>query len=600
MRGWNRRWIARLDGLGLDAPVSGGLVDRLLAARGLHDESARSAFANPSMTDLHHPSTLPGASEAAVRLVEAVRSRRPIAIYGDYDVDGVMSAAILYHVITLVDPEAAPQLYIPHRVDEGYGLNIEALERLAADGIKLVISVDCGVTAFDVAERARELGVELIVTDHHAFERDGSGSIRLPDSDLLVHPMRPDAPAPFTDLCGAGVALKVAWAFFERWCSSRRLWEPQRTKLLELFAFAALATIADVVPLVGENRIIVTHGLRLADQVENPGLKALLAACGFDKPGVPLRASDVGFRIAPVLNAAGRLGSARDAVELVTSASAAEAAVIAASLVKLNRERQELCRKTTDHAAELAESGGFTAPDRRAIVLADESWNPGLVGICCSRLAEQFGRPVILMHKGDSVCRGSARSVTGFSVHEALTRCAHAMNEKGNPLIFGGHHAAAGMTVPIERLNEFVELFVGCANDELQPDELVPAMEVDAVALLSELTLPNVRRIEQMEPFGVGNPHPRLLLEGVKVSNPVRMGSGGQHLRARVVLDGTAVGAVWWRAPDVLEQLIDADRQGQLMDLLVEPGINSWQGRDSVQLEIKDAREHAHASLARA
>ena len=589
-----------MDGLGPVEPASGDLVDRLLVARGLLDEASRTAFSNPSMNDLHHPSTLPGASEAAVRLVEAVRAGRRVAIYGDYDVDGVMSAAILYHVITLVDPGAAPRLYIPHRVDEGYGLNVGAVERLVAEGVELIISVDCGVTAFEVADRARALGVELVLTDHHAFDRDADGSILLPKADLLVHPMRPDGPAPFTDLCGAGVALKVAWAFFERWCSSRRLWEPQRAKLLELFAFAALATIADVVPLVGENRIIVSHGLRLVDQVRNPGLRALLEACGFGKPGVPLRSSDVGFRIAPVLNAAGRLGDAGDALKLVTTASAEDAREIAASLVRLNRERQDLCKKTTKHASELAEAGGFTGSDRRAIVLADESWNPGLVGICCSRLAEQFGRPVILMHRGEAVCRGSARSVPGFSVHEALARCAREMEGRGLPMVFGGHAAAAGMTVPIERLDEFVERFVGCANDSLGPEDLLPAMEVDTVATLGELTMPVVRRIEQMQPFGAGNPHPRLVLEGVHVSNPVRMGSSGQHLRARVVLDGTAVSAVWWRPPDVLDPLLAAERQGQLMDLLVEPGINSWQGRDSVQVEIKDAREHVHAPVASA
>jgi single-stranded-DNA-specific exonuclease len=601
MRGWTRRWIGRLDGLGLETPPSGGIVDRLLVARGLEDESDRDAFANPSMTSLHHPSTLPGASEAAVRLVEAVRSGRSIAVFGDYDVDGVMSAAILHHVITLVDPEAAPRLYIPHRVDEGYGLNIPALEQLAGEGVKLIISVDCGVTAFEVAERARELGVELIISDHHAFDRDDAGAVRLPQPDLLVHPMRPDAPAPFTDLCGAGVALKIAWAFFERWCNSKRLWEPQRTKLLELFSFAALATIADVVPLVGENRIIVSHGLRLMQTVENPGLKALLDACGFGKPDSEVKSSDVGFRIAPVLNAAGRLGSAEDALALVTTATPGEAAVIATMLVKLNRERQELCKKTTLHAAELAESEGFTGPDRRAIVLADESWNPGLIGICCSRLAEQFGRPVILMQKGDTASRGSARSVPGFSVHAALVQCAQTMNaDDGPPLVFGGHDAAAGMTVPNERLSEFIELFVGCANEGLDPGELVPAIEVDTTASLSELSLSTVRRIEGMAPFGAGNPHPRVILEGVMISNPVRMGAGGQHLRARISFDGSSVGAVWWRAPDVLEQLVDAGRQGQMIDLVVEPKINRWQGRENVQLEILDAREHAKATLATA
>ena len=446
-------------------------------ARGFVEEADRDAFEKPTLAGLHHPSTLPGASEAAIRLVEAVRSGRSIAIFGDYDVDGIMSSAILHHVITLVDPECAPRLYVPHRVEEGYGLNVGAIERLAEEGVDLIISVDCGVTAFAESARARELGVELIITDHHAFARDVEGAVQLPEPDLLVHPMRPDAPAPFTELCGAGVVLKLAWAFLERWCNSKRLWEPQRALLLEMFSFAALATIADVVPLVGENRIIVAHGLKIMPQNTKPGLKALIDACGFNKPDTTIQSSDVGFRIAPVLNAAGRLGSAEDALALVTTATASEAGTIAADLVKLNRQRQDLCKKTTEHAVELVEAGGFTSADRRAIVLAHEDWNPGLIGICCSRLAEQFGRPVILMNKGATSCRGSARSVPGFSVHEALVRCAAVINKDEECLVFGGHQAAAGMTIAPERFDQFVELFVEFANEGIQPDDLVPAIE---------------------------------------------------------------------------------------------------------------------------
>lgn len=575
-------------------------MDRLLAARGLVEEADRAAFDRPTLAGLHHPSTLPGVTDAAVRLVEAVRSGRSIAIFGDYDVDGIMSSAILHHVISLVEPDAAPRLYVPNRVEEGYGLNVGAIERLVEEGVDLIVSVDCGVTAFAECERARALGVELIITDHHAFARDAEGGIRLPEPDLLVHPLRPDAPAPFTELCGAGVALKLAWAFLERWCSSKKLWEPQRAALLEMFAFAALATVADVVPLVGENRIIVAQGLKLMPTVTRPGFRALLAACGFDKPGVEIRASDVGFRIAPVLNAAGRLGDAGEAVDLMATAGAERATEIAAGLVRLNRQRQDLCKRTTEHAAELVEAAGFTDPDRRAIVLAHEDWNPGLIGICCSRLAERFGRPVVLMQRVDGTCRGSARSVPGFSVHEALGRCAAVLNADREVLVFGGHQAAAGMSVPEERFEEFVELFVSSANAEIEPEDLLPAIEVDAYAELRELDLALVRRMERMAPFGAGNPHPRLILEGVTLTPPVRMGAGGQHLRTRISRDGCSAGAVWWRAPEVLEDLVAAGRRDQPIDLVVEPRLNRWQGREEVQLEIMDARLHAEVPLATA
>ena len=602
MRGWTRRWIGRQDGIGRDIR-SGTLLERLLAARGLTDEAARSIFERPTLKQLHHPSTLPGATDAAVRLVEAVRAGRSVAIFGDYDVDGIMSSAILYHAITLVQDEEdlPPRLYVPHRIHEGYGLNVEAIERLAAEGVGLIISVDCGVTAFEVCDRARELGVELIISDHHAFARTDDGAVRIPEPDLLVHPMRPDAPAPFTELCGAGVALKIAWAFFERWCSSRKLWEPQRSRLLDLFGYAALATIADVVPLVGENRVIVSEGLKLVPHCSHLGLRSLLEACGFKGSGVSLTVRDVGFRIGPVLNAAGRLGSAEEALALMTTAPAEEAKRIADDLVKLNRKRQDLCKATTEEAIELVAERGFDDPERRAIVLAEEHWDPGLVGICCSRLAERFGRPVILMQKGASFCRGSARSIHGFSVHGALVECANLMNAgdgSAEPLVFGGHDAAAGMTVPTSRYDEFVEHFVRCANAAITPNELVPAVEVDLVARLEEVNPSVIRRIEQMGPFGAGNPHPRLILEGVAIMQPVKMGKTGQHLKARISSGGRSEQAVWWQSADLLEDFQAVSGPGHLVDLIVEPKINRWNNREDIQFEIKDARLHTPADLA--
>ena len=601
MRGWTRRWIGRQDGLGLDSGA-GTLLERLLAARGLTGDAAEARLGRPTLKQLHHPSTLPGATDAAIRLVEAVRSGRSVAIFGDYDVDGIMSSAILYHAVTLVqgDGDVAPRLYVPHRIREGYGLNVEAIERLAADGVGLIISVDCGVTAFEVCERARELGVELIISDHHAFARAENGDLRVPEPDLLVHPMRPDAPAPFTELCGAGVALKIAWAFFERWCSSRKLWEPQRTRLLELFGYAALATIADVVPLVGENRVIVSEGLKLVPHCTHPGVRSLLDACGFKGPALSLSVRDVGFRIGPVLNAAGRLGSAEEALALVTTASETEAPRIADELVKLNRRRQDLCKATTEEAIRLVTERGFDSPDRRAIVLAEEHWDPGLVGICCSRLAERFGRPVILMQKGETACRGSARSVPGFSVHQALVDCAARMDagEVGDDaMVFGGHEAAAGLTVSTARYDEFVECFVEHANARIGPDELMPAVEVDLVARLDEVNASVIRRIEQMGPFGAGNPHPRLILEAVKVMQPVKMGKTGQHLKARISSGGRSEQAVWWQSAHLLEDFQAVSGPGHLVDLIVEPKINRWNDREDVQFEIKDA-DCAPADLA--
>lgn len=599
----------RPDGAGTLAPqadgtgegVGGNLVERILISRGLTDEDSRTAFLHPSFKSLSHPSTLPGAQEAAVRLVEAVRGRKSIAIYGDYDVDGIMATAILFHALTLaLPPGVSPRLYVPHRVKEGYGLNEGALERLAEEGVELLITVDCGVTAIDLTKRARELGIELIITDHHSFAIDAAGRPQLPEPDVLVHPARPDAPAPFIDLCGGGVAYKVAWAFLERWYGSKPLSKDGQDLLQELLPFAALATIADVVPLVRENRIITSHGLKQLPEVKNTGLRALLSACDLDKP----TAMDIAFRLAPVLNAAGRLGSAMDAVELVTTASGAKADKIAKQLVNRNKERQVLCRTITKQAEKMAEEQGLLESGNRAIVLAHKDWEPGVVGICCSRLAERFGRPVILLQRSEETCRGSARSIPGYSVHDALAYCAKSMNQSEEVLVFGGHAAAAGCTVATSAFGDLREKMLTHASGAIKADDLVGSIEVDGVVGLAELDLCAVRQFEQLGPFGAGNPPPRLVLHGVKVTSAMRMGKDGAHLRAHVSKGGLAFSAIWWRGAEKLENLeglIKAERNDKPLDLLVEAQVNRWRGRESVQLMFLDVHtvEAAEGALPR-
>lgn len=572
----------------------GDLIERFLLSRGLVDQDAREAFLHPRWNSVQdpvaQPGALPGAEQAAIRLVEAVRGKKSIAIYGDYDVDGIMGSSILYHVLKTVDPECALQIYTPHRIDEGYGLNEAALETLASDGVDLVVTVDCGVTAVDLAQRAHELGLELIITDHHAFALDDGGRQILPEPDVLVHPARPDAPAAFTELCGAAVAFKVAWAFLQRWFSTKKLPELGRSLLLDLMPFVAMATIADVVPLVGENRVLTAHGLALVRQTKNRGLRALLEACRLADPKKPLLASDIAFRVAPVLNAAGRLGSAEDAVILMTTASDADAQAIAKRLVKLNKKRQEDCRVLTEEAEQKAKSHGMLEPACRVIVLADENWHLGLVGICCSRLAERYGRPVVLLKKTETTCRGSARSIAGYSVHAALTACAAALNDEEDVLVFGGHTAAAGLTVATDSFEQLVEAMQAHAAEAIQDDDVMESVDIDCAVSLSELDTKTVGFIEaKLNPFGAGNPAPRLLLSGCRVTTPVRMGGDGTHLRARVSCDGISRDAVWWSGATWLERFHEAERQGQTLDLVVEPEIDRWRGH-KVCLRIVDAR----------
>ena len=600
MRGWTRRWIMRMDQADptTTVPVGDGglaiaektdLLHRLLLGRGVRGPEAVEAFTRPRLANLDLPDTLPGAPEAAIRLVEAVRAGRKIAIYGDYDVDGVMSVSILHRVLSLADPEHPPVWYVPHRVDEGYGVHVDAVEELASRGVELVVTVDCGITALEPARRAAELGIELIITDHHRpVEQDDE--VLLPGASVIVHPHLPGGTGPSEPLCGAGVVFKLAWAFLERWFSSRPLPGVGRELLLELLPLAAVATIADVVPLVGENRILVSHGLRLLPTTTNPGLRALLEASGLGKGPGPVLANDVAFRLAPVLNAAGRMAHAREAVELMITSEPDRARDIAKSLGRLNRQRQSECKEITEHAARLAEEQGFLEPDKRVIVLAHESWSPGLIGICCSRLVERFGRPVILMQEKDGTCRGSARSIRDYSIHDALSSCAKALNHSGELMSFGGHAAAAGLSIDSRALGDLVERLQDHSADSIPECDLVSAVEVDGCAELGEFPLELVNRMEQLDPFGAGNPYPRFILEEVRVSRPQKMGRNGEHLRLNLSAGGHAVGAVWWRAPDVLEQLCTIEREEALVDVLAEPQVNRGYGPDRVQMKIIDVR----------
>jgi single-stranded-DNA-specific exonuclease len=553
-------------------------VERILLARGLDDRDAVRRFCDPKLTHLHEPALLPGASAAAERLVDAVRRDASIVIYGDYDVDGITATAILFHVIRAVAPEARLTSYVPHRLDEGYGLNDDALRQLRADGADVVVSVDCGITAAGPARVAAETGLELIITDHHNLP-DGGGS--LPEA-LLVHPRLPGGAYPFGDLCGAGVAFKLAWRFAMTWCNSERVSAALQRTLIDMLPLVALGTIADVVPLVGENRVLTSYGLRLIRETPLVGLRALIEAS--DLAGERIDSHKVGFVLAPRLNACGRMGHAAEAVRLLTDAPPDEAKRIATRLAALNRERQATERRISDEAARMAEDAGMTGDDTRAIVLADPSWHPGVLGIACSRLVDRFGRPTVLLQRDGAACKGSARSIDGYSIYEGL-RAASAHLES-----FGGHDAAAGLALPAAALDAFTAALVAHANASIAVEDLVPTLEIDCDAALAELDLVAVKRIGALSPFGRANRRPTLRLQSVTVAEPPRqIGAQGKHLQLRFHQDDEAgrrrvIRCIWFgsgaRASDLAP--------GMRVDLAIEPKINEWQGRTSVEAEIRD------------
>ncbi len=568
VRGLSRVWHPR------GASVLGPLLGRVLAARGLTDGPAAAAFLDPSLRHLHDPSGIPDLDRAAERLLGALGADEPIVIYGDYDVDGITATAILYHMLRSIRPGARVSSYVPHRLEEGYGLNSAALREIAAAGARVVVSVDCGITAVEPARAAREAGLDLIITDHHTPPASPDG---LPGAYAVVHPRRHDSAYPFGDLCGAGVAYKLAWRLATMSCGGSRVSDELRALLLELLAPAALGVIADVVPLVGENRVIARFGLSKVKNSAIPGLRALVEASGL--AGEKISAEDVGFKMAPRLNACGRMGHAREAVELLTTAEGARAAEIARELSRLNDRRKATERGIFDTACELAEAGGMTIPDRRAIVLSHPEWHAGVVGIVCSRLVERYHRPVILLCEKEGVCHGSGRSIETFNLHDGLAGCAGLLDS------FGGHDMAAGMRLSAANLPAFTEAFTAVCNQRLSEHDLVGRVSYDAEAHPGELTVPAVTRLAQIGPFGRENPAVRLRLRGVRIAGrPTTFGSLNKHLAFFAADgDGRALRIVGWNWAYAAPRIAACGRA----DLLITPRLSTW-GAPRVECELCD------------
>lgn len=563
----------------------GTLVERVLEARGLSDPAERDAFLNPSLLGLHDPSGIPHLDEVASRLLEAARGGEKVVVYGDYDADGVTASAILVRVLRAVAPGADVSAYLPHRLQEGYGINADALRELAADGARVVVSVDCGVTAVDEARLARELGIELFITDHH---NPPASLADLPDA-LVVHPRHPESAYPFGELCGAGVAFKVAWRIATLHAGGERVPGALRETLLDLLGLAALGTVADVVPLVDENRAITAFGLRRLAAARIPGVRALMEASSVGKSEMDAEAA--GFRLGPRLNAAGRMGHAKDALELLLTEDESRAAELAAQLDALNTERRSVERRIADEAAAMAEAAGMTGDDVRAIVLAHPGWHAGVIGIVCSRLVEKFGRPVILMQDEDGVCKGSCRSVDGFNICAALASCAEHLTT------FGGHDMAAGLSLERKRLAAFREAFTSTANAGLRVEDLAPGVRVDGVAAVDELTVDNARGLARLAPFGRSNPQPTLLVEGLIVAEDAGvMGAHARHMQLRLSRgSGAALRAVAWNWGERAGEF----RRGDRIDAVVRLKLNEWRGRVSAECELIDARVHGRGVVVR-
>ena len=578
MRGLSRRWIETNSG---KSDPAEDLFERLLRWRGIEDAPTRQRFLEPRLSDLHEPRTMFGLERAAARIAESLRDGRRLAIYGDYDVDGVTASSILWRLMRVARPDVEIPIFIPHRIDDGYGLNRERLLELRRDGIDLVVSVDCGVTAVEAIEAANAAGLETIVTDHHEFAKDADGAAILPPASIVVHPRHPEGGYAFGELCGAGVAFKLAWQFARAWCGSEQVAEAFKQELVHCLALAALGTIADVVPLRDENRVLVAMGLKRLKETPIAGLRALIEQSDLVAGRSP-DSEDVAFRLAPSLNACGRLGHAGEAVELFTTADRRESRDIAQRLAKQNEARRRIEKKIFDQACEKAESLGMTGPDHRAIVLADPAWHRGVVGIVCSRLVERYGRPAVLMQSDGGIAKGSARSVDDYSILEGFEACREHLTQ------FGGHAAAAGLTMPEDAVPAFAEALAAHAATKLGAEDLMQTIRIDGDASIRELDASTMTRIERLAPFGRSNRPPALRLAGARISAEPRVfGKQGDHLELRVT-DGQGgfLRATWWRSVEHRERLA----KGAVVDLVIEPQFDRYRGSREVIGSVKDVR----------
>jgi len=562
------------------------VVAQLLLNRDVTDPAEARRFLDSPLVGLHPPLALPGIEAASERIVKAVADKRRICIYGDYDVDGVTGTAILIRLLSKLG--ANLEFHVPLRLADGYGLNRDRIRELAETGVSLIVSVDCGIASIAEAEVAREVGLELIVTDHHEMKMGMDGPL-LPAASVIVHPrLSSPQPYPFGDLSGAGVALKLAWAIAQRVCGSEKVSPELREFLLDAVGLAALGLVADVVPLRDENRILVRHGLERIRTNPSVGLKALLDASGV-KPAQVVTAEDVGFKLAPRLNAAGRLGCARLAVELLTTTSPLKAVELARVLEGHNSDRQALERKYTAQAKELVQREFETDP---GIVVASPDWHPGVVGIVASRLVDHFGKPalVIAIPPNDEVATGSGRSIPDFPLHQALIACDALLAGHG------GHAAAAGFKVRPERIAAFRDCFNAYVATHYPGGTPSPRLILDAEVPLSALTFGLLKDLDKLEPYGAGNPKPKFLASGLKAEAARLIGTGEvqRHMDFRVRQGETTMRCVAWGMADRLEELMSA---GGDCCLAFTPRINEWNGSRRIELQVIDFKPVKVAEL---
>lgn len=512
-------------------------------------------FLKPDLKNLYSPYLLKGIKEAKELIHQRIISGDPITIYGDYDVDGITATSVLY--LTLRKLGAKVNFYIPERLAEGYGINEEAIDKIAQKGTKLIISVDCGITSVKEVEKAQFLGMDVIITDHHSIPKE------IPKANVVINPHLPDIGYPFSDLAGVGVAFKLSYALIGE-------------EAYEFLDIVSIGTIADIVPLLGENRIIVKEGLKRLNETRNIGLKALIKVSGLKN--IEIDEYHVGFMLAPRLNAAGRLKSAEAAVKLLISQDVKEAEDIATYLNQENLNRQQIENQILQQAMERVKEG-VDLDREKIIVLWNENWHPGVIGIVASRITERFHRPSILISLGEGEGKGSGRSIEGFNLYKALEYC------KDYLVKYGGHEMAAGINIEKNNLEIFKTKINEYADTVLSKLDLIPPLRIDAMVTNEKIDIKIAKQLQEFKPFGSNNPRPNFLFNNLIVTKVVDI-NGGKHKKVIAQKDKSFYELMLFDAVDKGKDVKTKD----IIDVVGTIEINRWNGIESVRINVKDLR----------
>lgn len=540
------------------------IISKIIMSRDIRDPDLVRRYLSPSLNDLHNPFLMQDMGKAVDRLILAIGRNEKVVVYGDYDADGITSVVVLIHFLREIYP--CVTYHIPDRITEGYGLNRYAVERFRSEGVGLIVTVDCGISDHDAIAHARQLGIDTIILDHHEL------SETLPAAVAVVNPKRADCRFPFKDLAAVGIVFNFLIAM--RGALRREgFWRNDSyPNLREYLDLVALGTIGDIVPLVDENRIFVKIGLDIISDERRIGLRALKQVSGMEQQVID--SSKASFALIPRINAAGRIASAGEAVELLLSDNPDQSDELARKLDGFNRKRQAMEKVILNEILEKVEQG-IAVGESGPLVFASPRWHPGILGIVASKLVDRFGRPAILISLRDGIGKGSGRSISNFNIYEGLKRC------QAHLLSYGGHHFAAGISIREEHIAPFSNLLREIVSENGPEQDFSACTTIDAQCGLTDITHELLSQIDQLAPFGSRNPEPVFCVRNVSVTSPSIVGNN--HLKMRVSHDGVSRNSIWFSGGHYLPELSAA-----LLDIVFTPQINTWNGNADIQLKMKD------------